>query len=268
MLYTPNRLLLIDGLNLVRRVYEAQPTEDSPEKANAAVRSSIASFKRALKEHNPTHVLAAFDFGGPNWRHRMFEGYREARRPMPDPLKAALPELYEKLEELGVPIICVPDVEADDVIAKVFKHWNTANKGPAIIVSTDKDLAALIAEGALVWDHFSKAWRDDEWLKKKFDVTASQLHDLLALMGDSTDGVPGVPGVGPKTAAKWLNQYGSLDQLIEHAAEVPGKIGETLRANIEVARRARELVGFKTDFTLGLTWGAIRYTGQPIKKAA
>lgn len=254
-----HRLLIIDGMNLVRRVYEAQPTPDSPEKAQAALRSSIASFRRALREHEPTHVLAAFDHGGPTWRHELLETYHENRKAMPQSLKDIMPKLLDEVRALRIPVLALPGVEADDVIATAALHWLNGNRGAVTILSTDKDLASLVAQGASVWDHFTKAWRDEAWIQKKFGVTAAQLQDFLALTGDSSDNVPGVPGVGPKTAAKWLAQYGSLDQLLAQVDSVPGKIGQTLRDNLDKLELARKLVSFKTDITLGLTWGALRY---------
>lgn len=254
-------LVLIDGLNIVRRVYEANPAPDSADKAQGAVRSSLASFRRALEEHQPTHVLAPFDYGGPTWRHALYPQYRQKRKPMPAELREVLPLLYEKLHAMGVPTISVPDVEADDVLACVFGHWG--QRGTVTVVSTDKDLAYLVAHGARVRDHFKPEWRDDAWIEAKFGVKAALLHDLLALTGDTSDDIPGVPGVGVKSAAKLLATYGSLDGVLAHAGDVKGKQGEQLRASVELVRLARQLVAFKTDMQLGLTWRSLRYPAQP-----
>ncbi len=257
----PEHLLLIDGLNIVRRIYEAIQIPDSPDKAKRAIGSSVGSVRRALQEHNPTHVLAAFDHGGPTWRHALYGAYHSSRKPKPEPLKEAIPKIIKLIEDLGVCTIKVPEVEADDVIATVFGHWKARSHGRVTILSTDKDLASLVSEGARVFDHFGGSWRDEAWVVKKFGVDAARLQDLLALTGDATDDIPGVPGVGPKTAAKWLNEHGSLDVLIERAGAITGKAGEALRANIDQARLSRQLVEFKTDLSLGLTWKALRYTG-------
>jgi protein Xni len=261
-----DHLLLIDGLNIVRRVYEAIPVPDSPEKAIGATRSSIASIRRALVQHSPTHVLAAFDHGGPTWRHELYPDYHKSRKPMPEPLSAALPTIRGQIQQLGVPTLRFPGVEADDVLATVYGHWAAKERGTATILSTDKDLAALIAQGAQVYDHFAQRWRDEAWAYGKFGVSTSQLQDLLALAGDSTDDIPGVPGVGVKTAAKWLNTFGSLEELLSRANEVSGKVGEALRANLDQARLARQLVAFKSDLSLGLTWNALRF--DPANAAA
>lgn len=255
-------LLLIDGLNLVRRVYEASPVENSPEKAKDAMRSSLASFRRALREHQPTHVLAPFDHGGTTWRHELYSAYKANRKPMPQPLRDVLPELFEHLSRLSVQAVSVAGVEADDVVATVCHRWIEGNRGSVTVLSTDKDLAALLAHGARIRDHFKPEWRDEAWMQTKFGVSADKLHDLLALAGDSTDGVPGVPGVAAKTAAKLLNTYGSLEAVLANASSIKGKLGENVRMSIETVRLARQLVGFKTDLTLGLTWRALRYSSM------
>ncbi len=252
-------LLVIDGLNIVRRVYEANLAPDSADKAQGAVRSSLASFRRALNEHRPDFALAAFDFGGNTWRHDLYQPYRETRKPMPTELREVLPQFKEQLEATtGLKSITVPEVEADDVIAAVTMAWLKTSKGPVIAMSTDKDLAELIAHGALVRDHFKPEWRDEVWVQNKFGVRAALLHDLLALMGDKTDGIPGIEKVGVKTAAAWLNEYGSLDNLLASADAIKGKAGERLREQADMARLSRKLVAFKTDMTLGLTWSMLR----------
>lgn len=252
-------LMLVDGLNVVRRVYEANPAPDSKEKADAAVRSSLGSFRRALEEHKPTHVLAPFDYGGRTWRHELFADYRKKRKPMPQELRDVLPTLYDKLAAMGIATLSIAGVEADDVVAAVFFRWVEAKGLPVTILSTDKDLTALVAHGARVRDHFKPEWRDATWVQNKFFVSPDRMHDLLALMGDSSDDVPGVPGVAVKTAAKLLNEYGSLDGVLQAAGSIKGKLGENLRTSVELVRLSRKLVDFKTDMTLGLTWNALRY---------
>lgn len=254
------KLLLVDGLNVVRRVYEANPAEDSPEKAQGAVRSSLASFRRALMEHRPTHVLAPFDYGGRTFRQDIYEQYRSSRKPMPLELREVLPELFANLHDIGIPTISVPGVEADDVVATVFRLWAKADKGPAVVVSTDKDMSVLISEGAQIRDHFLPEWRDEAWVLKKFGVPSALVHDFLSLMGDKSDDIPGVNKVGAKTAAKWLLEYKSLENLLANADAIPGKVGENLRAEVDLARLSKRLVSFKTDLSLGLTWNMLRYT--------
>ncbi len=252
------KLLAIDGLNIVRRVYEASPEEDSAEKAETAVRNALASFRKLMAAHLPTHVLAAFDHGGPTWRHALYPRYREQRAPMPGYLREALPGLMDKLgSELGMHVLMLPEVEADDVIGTGVLRWLGEGRGEAIVASTDKDLHCLIAQGAMVWDHFKGEWHDAAWVQKKFGVGPEQMTDLLALMGDPTDGIPGVSKVGMKTAAKLLAAYGDLDAVMAGAGILKTPIGERLRAERDMLYLSRQLVQLKTDVRLGVTWNML-----------
>jgi len=253
------KLLAIDGLNIVRRVYEASPEPDSDLKASIALRHAFSSFRNVLEAHAPTHVLAAFDYGGQTWRHALYPRYREHRTPMPSVLREALPEFQERLTRAGVHVAMLPEVEADDVVATCVMRWLRENRGEAIVATTDKDLHALIAHGALVWDHFKNEWHDDAWVRSKFGVAPELLHDLLALMGDATDGVPGVSKVGMKTAARLLNAYGGLDAVMAGAGILMTPLGERLRAEREILYLSRQLVQLKTDVRLGVTWKMLAY---------
>jgi len=253
------KLLAIDGLNIVRRVYEASPEPDSDLKASIALRHAFSSFRNVLEVHAPTHVLAAFDYGGQTWRHALYPRYREHRAPMPAVLREALPEFQERLRTAGVPVAMLPEVEADDVVATCVMRWLGENRGQAIVATTDKDLHVLIAHGALVWDHFKNEWHDDAWVRNRFGVAPELLHDLLALMGDATDGVPGVSKIGMKTAARLLNAYGSLDAVMAGAGILKTPLGERLRAERDILYLSRELVRLKTDVRLRVTWKSLAY---------
>ncbi|WP_426103819.1 5'-3' exonuclease [Massilia sp. TSP1-1-2] len=253
------KLLAIDGLNIVRRVYEASPEDDSPDKAETALRNAFSSFRKLLATHAPTHVLPAFDYGGPTWRHALYPRYREQRAPMPSHLRDALPAFYGKLAAEGLHVLSIPEVEADDVIGTAVLRWLAEGRGAAIVASTDKDLHGLVANGALVWDHFKGEWHDDAWVRAKFGVAPELLVDLLALMGDVTDGVPGVSKVGMKTAAKLLNAYGNLDAVMAGAGILKTPVGERLRAERDVLYLSRQLVQLKCDVKLGVTWNMLAY---------
>ena len=253
------KLLAIDGLNIVRRVYEASPEPDSAEKAETALRHAQSSFRNLLAVHSPTHVLPAFDFGGPTWRHALYSRYREQRAPMPSFLRAALPAFHTKLEADGMHVVMIPEVEADDVIGTAVLRWLQEGRGEAIVATTDKDLHPLIADGALVWDHFKGEWHDDAWVRNKFGVAPELLVDLLALMGDVTDGIPGVSKIGMKTAAKLLNAYGDLDAVMAGAGILKTPVGERLRAERDILYLSRQLVRLKTDVRLGVTWKMLAY---------
>ncbi|NNG25083.1 5'-3' exonuclease [Telluria aromaticivorans] len=256
---TQGKLLAIDGLNIVRRVYEASPEPDSDLKASIALRHAFSSFRILLETHAPTHVLAAFDHGGTTWRHALYPRYRENRAPMPGYLREALPEFHERLRQAGLHVLMLPEVEADDVIATGVMRWLQEGRGEAIVATTDKDLHVLVAHGALVWDHFKNEWHDDAWVRQRFGVAPELLHDLLALMGDPTDGVPGVSKIGMKTAARLLNAYGSLEAVVAGAGILKTPLGERLRAEREILQVSRQLVELKRDVRLGVTWNMLAY---------
>jgi 5'-3' exonuclease len=253
------KLLAIDGLNIVRRVYEANIEPDTAAKADAALRHSLASFRKLLMTHEPTHVLAAFDFGGHTWRHDLYPRYRENRDPMPTVLKERLPDFYVQLATLGLTVVSVPEVEADDVIATGVMRWLGEGRGDAIVASTDKDLHVLIAYGAIVWDHFKGEWHDSQWVEKKFGVPPEMLADLLALMGDVSDGIPGVSKVGVKTAAKLLQSYGTIERIMAGAGILKNTLGERLRQDSEQLALSRRLVALKTDVQIGVTWKMLAF---------
>jgi DNA polymerase-1 len=248
------KLLAIDGLNIVRRVYEASADPDSADKAATALRHALSSFRSLRAVHAPSHVLAAFDAGGDTWRHALFPRYREGRAPMPSFLREALPGFFERLRGDGLHVLQVPGVEADDVIGTGVHRWLAEGRGDAIVATTDKDLHCLIANGALVWDHFKNEWHDDAWVRQRFGVAPELLPDLLALMGDATDGVPGVQSVGMKTAAKLLNAYGDIDAVMAGAGILKTPLGERLRAGRDQLMVSRQLVQLKNDVALGVTW--------------
>jgi len=250
-------LLIIDALNIIRRIHEAVPGLDSDEKVADTLASSLASFKRALKTHNPTHAVAVFDHGGRTWKHDLYAPYQAHRKPMPQPLRDGLPSIRQGLQAMGLHSIAIEGIEADDAIATLADKWCQANRQPVIIVSTDKDFLQLLNEQVSIHDHFKGIWRDEAYVLEKFGVKPSQMGDLLALMGDAVDGIPGVPKVGRKTAAGLLRIHGHLDRVISNADKVEGQVGAHLRQGIEMLRLSRKLVSFKTDTPLGLTWRMI-----------
>jgi DNA polymerase-1 len=178
---------------------------------------------------------------------------------MPGVLREALPAFHDRLRSVGLHVLMLPEVEADDVIGTGVMRWLAEGRGDAVVATTDKDLHPLIAHGALVWDHFKGEWHDDAWVRNKFGVAPERLHDLLALMGDPTDGVPGVSKIGMKTAARLLNAYGDLDAVMAGAGILKTPLGERLRAEREILEVSRKLVQLKTDVRLGVTWNMLAY---------
>jgi DNA polymerase-1 len=256
------KLLAIDGLNIVRRVYEANTEPDTPAKAEAALRHSLSSFRKLLAVHQPTHVLSAFDFGGTTWRHELYARYRENRSPMPADLRERLPGFYDQLAAMGLKVVSVAGVEADDVIGTAVLRWLREDRGEVVVASTDKDLHVLIAHGALLWDHFKGESRDSQWVEQKFGVPPELLTDLLALTGDASDGIPGVSKVGAKTAAKLLQSYGSLERVMAGAGILKTTLGERLRKERELLALSRKLVELKTDVPLGVSWKMLAFEAE------
>jgi protein Xni len=265
----PDRTLLaFDGYNIVRRVYGAMPGDDTPEKVEGALRSSLGSFKRAIKDFEPTHVLAAFDHESRTFRHEMYLGYKAKRKPMVEVLRQAMPTFFAMLRDIGIPVACIEGVEAEDVIATVSLKWRAAGKGRVVTVSTDKDVGQLVPGGVEVRDQFQEIWLDDAWCQKKFGVPIALLGDCLALMGDDTDGIPGVPNVGEKTAAKLLLQYGDLDGILANLNDIQGALGKRLQDNLDALLLSRELVALKPDVTLNMTWNQMVYNPSGAYRAA
>jgi protein Xni len=241
-------------LGLVRRVYQANPDPDSAGKAEQALRNCQLSFRKLLNNHEPSHALAVFDHGGHTWRHDILPAYRAKREPMPQALQEALPGFQERLRESGLAVLAVPDVEPKDAIATVTLRWLTDERGDAVVASVDRDLHILIAAGARLWDHFKNEWHDGAWVDKKYGIDPAQMTDLVALMGDADDGIPGVEKVGIKTAARLLRSYGDLEGVMAGAGILRDPMGERLRRDRDAAFLSRRLAELKTDVQLGVTW--------------
>lgn len=257
------KLLAVDGWSIVRRLYEASDETDAAVRADKAVRHAMGAFTKLLSYHQPTHAFAAFDAGGHTWRHDLHAAYRQNRAPMPPELQQTLPTLQEQLAAIGMRALSVPAVEADDVIATAILRWLCEERGEAIVVSTDKDLHSLIAHGALVWDYFKSEWHDSDWVQAKFGVAPAQLPDLLALVGDAPDGIPGVSKVGMKTAAKLLQSYGSIEGIMAGAGILKDALGERLRNEHEQLMLSRRLTALKDDVRIGVTWNMLSCAFAP-----
>lgn len=265
-----NSLLLIDATNIFRRCYEAIQDSDPVVKAESAHKSAHRSFARAMHEHQPSHALAIWDHGGPTWRHDLFPAYKANRTPAPEAFVAQSAILREDLfQDLGLNSVSIRRVEADDVIASVALQWLAKTPLSPIILSKDKDLTQLHARGALVWDHFSGTPRDELWITEKMGVSPSQVTDFLALVGDPMDNVPGVQGIGPRTAVDLLSTYGTLDKVLANADDIPGATGNKIRMGKDLALLSRDLVALKEDVSVGLRWREIQMnrnaaTPQPV----
>jgi DNA polymerase-1 len=253
------KLLAIDGLHIVRRVYAANPDPDSPAKAQTAIRNSLLSISKLLATHEPTHAFVAFDGEGRYWRHDIYGHYHENHPALPARLQQQMPEFYDLLARRHLKVLSLPGVEADDVIGTAVMRWLTEEKGEAVVASTDRSLHVLIEHGARVWDHFKGEWHDRKWVEEKYGVPPEMLADLLALVGDSTRGVPGVSKVGAKTAARLLHSYKTLEGIMAGAGILKDSLGEKLRQDRDQVFLSRDLVKLKTDVRLGVTWKGLAY---------
>ncbi len=256
-----NTLLLVDALNLIRRVYAAQPGEDGPERAEGARASTVQSLQRGLRESAPTHAVCVFDgvFDGEgrSWRHELYPSYKAGHTAMPAALASALDGYRKAFQDIGVSSLTLPRLEADDVIATAASKAVAADTS-AIILSTDKGFLQLLPKGVRVRDHFRRVDFDAQYVIDKFGVRPDQLGDFLALAGDRGNGIPGVPGIGAKSAAALLGRFETLESILKSTGDVEGKIGERLRDNADAALLYRTLVGLKTDLELGTNLSDLR----------
>lgn len=244
-------LLLVDGSSYLYRAYHAMGQNlTAPDGAPTGALYGVLNMLRRLRSEYPHDYCAVvFDAKGKNFRHQMFEEYKATRPPMPDDLRPQAEALPDLVRLTGWPVLVIGQVEADDVIGTLAKQG--AEHGLRVIVSTgDKDMAQLVDERVTLVNTMSGETLDIEGVKAKFGVRPDQIRDYLALMGDKVDNVPGVEKCGPKTAVKWLEAYGSLQGVIEHASEIKGKVGENLRAALPRLPLSYDLVTIKTDVDL------------------
>ena len=246
------QLCLVDGSSYLYRAFHALPSLTNAEGQPTGAIFGVANMIRRLKErHQPPRVAVIFDAPGKNFRHRAYADYKANRPPMPEELKAQIEPLHALIDAMGLKKLIVEDVEADDVIATLVRQARQADMA-VLISSGDKDLTQLVGPGVVVEDTMQDKRYDAAAVTEKFGVGPELIGDLLALTGDSSDNIPGIDKVGPKTAAKWLKEYGSLDAVIEHAGEIGGKIGDNLRAGLDQLALSRQLVALDDQVELPL----------------
>ncbi|MFI4914242.1 MAG: DNA polymerase I [Steroidobacterales bacterium] len=245
-------LVLVDGSSYLYRAFHAlPPLTNSAGQPTGAVHGVLSMLQKFVREYTPPHIAIVFDAPGKTFRDDLYAQYKAHRAPMPDDLRAQIEPLLAAVDALGLPLLRVPEVEADDVIGTLA--CRAAASGQAVLISTgDKDMAQLVNEHITLINTMSGALLDRAGVKAKFDVYPEQIIDYLALVGDSSDNIPGIEKVGPKTAAKWLNKYGTLEGLLEHAAEIEGKVGENLRSGLVTLALSRQLATIHTSLVLPL----------------
>jgi DNA polymerase-1 len=247
------KLLLVDGSSYLYRAFHAlPPLSNSKGEPTGAVLGVINMLNKLMKEESPDRVAVVFDAPGRTFRDELFDQYKAHRAPMPDDLRAQLPPLLEAVAALGLPLLRVAGVEADDVIGTLAVQ-GAAAEFDVLISTGDKDMAQLVDSRISLVNTMSNTRLDRAGVKAKFDVFPEQIVDYLALVGDSSDNIPGITGVGPKTAAKWLDQHHTLDALIARAADIPGKVGENLRGELPALELSRKLATIDAAVALAVT---------------
>ena len=243
------KLVLIDGSGYLYRAFHALPPLSNRMGEPTGALFGVFNMLRTTLKEKPAHVAFVADASGPTFRDAIFEQYKAHRPPMPDDLRAQVDPMLELVGALGFPILRVAGVEADDVIGTLAVQ--AAAQDIDVVVSTgDKDLAQLVNERITLVNTMTNSTLNPEGVVAKFGVRPDQIVDYLALVGDSADNIPGVPKCGPKTAAKWLGEYGSLDAIVANADKISGKIGESLRAALPQLPMSRQLATIKTDVEL------------------
>ncbi len=247
---TQKCLILVDGSSFLFRAYHAVPplTNSQGEPTNAIYGVSNM-LRKLITDYQSDYVTVVFDAPGKTFRNDLYDQYKAHRPPMPDDLRVQIEPLHQLIRAMGLPLIMEPDVEADDVLGALAQH--AAGQGFSVIISTgDKDMAQLVTDHIILENTMSNSRMDIQGVIDKFGVKPEQIIDYLALMGDSSDNIPGVPNVGPKTASKWLEQYQTLENLIANADKITGKIGENLRASLSQLPLAKQLTTIKCDLDL------------------
>ncbi len=245
-------LVLVDGSSYFFRAYHAlPPLTNSQGLALGAVYGVVNMVKRLIKDYQPERIAMVFDAKGKTFRDDLYSDYKANRPPMPDDLRSQFKPMVDVLDAMGLPILIIEGVEADDVIG-TLAVMATKSQVDTVISTGDKDMAQLVNAHVSLVNTMSNTEMDSDGVEEKFGVRPGHIIDYLSLIGDKSDNVPGVDKVGPKTAVKWLNEYGSLEAIMESASQFKGKVGENLRAALGYLPLTRTLVTIKSDLDLGV----------------
>lgn len=247
-------LVLVDGSSYFFRAFHAlPPLTNSKGQPTGAIYGVANMVKRLALDYQSDNMVVVFDAKGSTFRDELYPLYKAHRPAMPTELSSQFKPLLKVLEALGFPLLMIEGVEADDVIGTLARAASAA--GVCVVISTgDKDIAQLVNEKITLINTMSQQTLDIDGVKKKFGVAPEQMIDYLALVGDTSDNIPGISKCGPKTASKWLETYQTLDNLVQNANTIPGKIGENLRAGLEQLALSKQLVTIKTDVELPYTF--------------
>lgn len=244
------QLVLIDGSSYLFRAYHAlPPLMSSKGQATGAIKGVISMIRKLMNEYPDSHMAVVFDAKGKTFRHDIYPEYKANRPPMPDELRSQIAPIHEIVMQMGLPLLIVDDVEADDVIGTLARQA-TESKMNVLVSTGDKDMAQLVNEHITLINTMSNTVMDETGVMDKFGVRPDQIIDYLALVGDTSDNIPGVPKCGPKTAVKWLAAFETLQGVMDNAGEIKGKVGEYLRESIEFLPMSYELATIKQDVVL------------------
>ncbi|HPQ95181.1 MAG: DNA polymerase I [Thiothrix sp.] len=254
---TTKPLVLVDGSSYLFRAFHAlPPLTNSKGEPTGAMHGVLNMLDKLRKDYEPEHMAVIFDAPGKTFRDALYPQYKANRPSMPDDLRSQIEPLLTIIRAQGYPLLIIEGVEADDVIGTLASR----HPGPVLISTGDKDMAQLVNEHVHLINTMSDTYADIDGVKEKYGVAPEQIRDYLALVGDTVDNVPGVDKVGPKTAVKWLEQYGSLAGIMAHADAFKGKIGDNLRTALAHLPLSYELVTIKCDLKLELTPDSLRFT--------
>ena len=255
------RLILVDGSSYLYRAFHALPSLGNSKGQPTGAIYGVANMLRRLQKDYPTpHMAVVFDAKGKTFRDELYDQYKAHRPPMPDDLRGQIAPLHDLIRAMGLPLLIIDGVEADDVIGTLALRA-TAHGMDTVISTGDKDMAQLVNAHVTLVNTMDNSTLDEQGVADKFGIPPALIVDYLTLVGDSVDNVPGVPKVGPKTAVKWLQEFGSLDDVMAQAEKVGGKVGENLRASLDFLPLSRKLVTIKCDVALPLGPGDL--TVQP-----
>jgi DNA polymerase I len=247
---TQQHLILVDGSSFLFRAFHAVPPLTSPKGVPTnAIHGVTNMLRKLITDYHSDYITVVFDAPGKTFRNELYDQYKANRPPMPDDLRVQIAPLHDIIRAMGLPLIMETGIEADDVIGVFAKQ--AERHGFKVIISTgDKDMAQLVNDNILLENTMTNTRMDVQGVFDKFGVTPEQIVDYLALIGDSSDNIPGIPKVGPKTAAKWLEQYGTIDNLVANAHEITGKIGDNLRDNLVQLALSKQLAAIVCDLEL------------------
>lgn len=256
-------IYIIDGTSYLYRAFHAMPPLTTSKGLPTGAIKGVSNMLISTKKQNPdVPIVVTFDAKGKNFRHQIFEAYKAARPPMPEELRPQIQPVKDICKAMGFTVLSIAEVEADDVIATLTKQ--SLHEGLDVIISTlDKDLMQLVQDPKVrLYNSRDNKFYNEQKVFEKFGVHPNQITELLALVGDTSDGIPGIPKVGPKTAAKWLTKYQSLEEVIMNAESIKGVVGQNLRDNIDILDRNLQLVSLKDDVDLDITFSDINSNNE------